>query len=138
MNPAATFTGVVDSGYMGHMNVQYYVHLFDQATWVLFDRAGLSAEYFSATGNGMAALEQHLAYKREVFAGTVLTIHSEVVEVLEKVVRFIHTMEDGEGVVATCEIVGTHFDRSTHRATSFPAGVRAALEAEKPGPPAQY
>ena len=78
---AMTYRGVVYPNYldhMGHMNVQYYVHLFDQATWVLFDRAGLSALYFSETGRGMAALEQHLNYKREVFAGTVVTIHTQV------------------------------------------------------------
>ena len=78
--------------HMGHMNVQYYVHLFDQATWVLFDRVGLSASYFVETGTGMAALEQRLTYKREVFAGTVVTIDSQVLDVTEKTVRFLHTM----------------------------------------------
>jgi acyl-CoA thioester hydrolase len=116
---------------MGHMNVQYYVHLFDQATWVLFDRVGLSASYFSATGRGMAALEQHLVYKREVFAGTVVTIYSRVMEVSDKTVRFVHTMEDGQGSIATCEMVGAHFDRAAHRAVSFPDDARIGFKLQQ-------
>lgn len=133
-HPTASFQGVVSSSYidqMGHMNVQYYVHLFDQATWVLFDRVGLSASYFSATGRGMAALEQHLVYKREVFAGTVVTIYSRVVEVSDKTVRFVHTMEDGQGLIATCEMVGAHFDRAAHCAVSFPDDARTGFKLQQ-------
>jgi acyl-CoA thioester hydrolase len=128
---AITYRGVVYAWYldhMGHMNVQYYVHLFDQATWVLFDQAGLSTAYFLESGTGMAALEQHLSYKREVFAGTVVTIDSQVLAVTEKTVRFIHTMRDNEGVVASSEILGTHFDRTAHRSTPFPPAARARFQ----------
>ena len=130
-NEMITYRGVVSAAYldhMGHMNVQYYVHLFDQATWVLFDRVGLSASYFVETGTGMAALEQHLTYKREVFAGTVLTIESQVLVVSEKTVRFLHTMRDSEGVVATTEILGTHFDRTAHQAIPFPPAARSGFK----------
>ncbi len=113
---------------MGHMNVQYYVHLFDQATWVLFDMAGLSGSYFSASGCGMAALEQHLTYKREVFAGTVVTIDTQVLDVGRKTVRFLHTMHDGDEAVATSEILGTHFDRGAHKAIPFPLPIQTALQ----------
>ena len=126
-----TYRGVVNAGYldhMGHMNVQYYVHLFDQATWVLFDRAGLTPSYFVETGTGMAALEQHLTYKREVFAGTVVTIDSQVLDVTEKTVRFLHTMRDSEGVVATTEILGTHFDRTARHAIPFPHAARSGFK----------
>ena len=125
-----TYRGVVYAGYldhMGHMNVQYYVHLFDQATWVLFDYAGLSTSYFVETGTGMAALEQHLVYKREVFAGTVVTIDSQVLAITEKTVRFLHTMRDNKGVVATSEILGTHFDRTAHQAIPFPPAARSGF-----------
>ena len=126
-----TYRGVVYTSYldhMGHMNVQYYVHLFDQATWVLFDRVGLSTSYFVETSSGMAALEQHLTYKREVFAGTVVTIDTQVLAVTEKTVRFLHTMRDGQGVVATSEILGTYFDRTAHRAIPFPPTARSGFE----------
>ncbi len=125
-----TYRGVIYSRYidhMGHMNVQYYVHLFDQATWVLFDMAGLTGSYFSATGCGMAALEQHLSYKREVFAGTIVTIATQVLDVGNKTVRFLHTMRDGEKDVASSEILGTHFNRPTHKSVPFPLAVHTAF-----------
>ena len=126
-----TYRGMVYSNYldhMGHMNVQYYVHLFDQATWVLFDMAGLNGSYFSATGSGMAALEQHLSYKREVFAGTVITIGTQVLQVGTKTIRFLHTMRDGDEEVATSEILGTHFNRDAHKSIPLAPEIHDAFQ----------
>lgn len=131
-----TFRGVVYSSYldhMGHMNVQYYVHLFDQATWILFDQAGLSRSYFSETGRGMAAMEQHITYRREVFAGTVITITTRVLTVADKTVRFLHTMHDPQGIVSTSEILAAHFDRTAHKAAPFPQEARTAFLLLKTG-----
>jgi acyl-CoA thioester hydrolase len=127
-----TFRGVVYPNYidqMGHMNVQYYVHLFDQATWSFFESAGLSFHYFAETTRGMAALEQHLTYRREVFAGTVITITTQILKVTGKTVQFLHTMTDSEGVVATCKLVAAHIDRAVHKSETFPPDILARLHA---------
>lgn len=127
-----TFRGVVYPNYMdqmGHMNVQYYVHLFDQATWSFFESAGLSFHYFADTARGMAALEQHLTYRREVFAGTVITVTTQILKVTGKTVQFLHTMTDSEGVVATCKLVAAHIDRAAHKSEAFPPDILARLRA---------
>ncbi len=132
-----TYTGVIYPQYvdhMGHMNVQYYVALFDQATWVLFDRVGLSSLYFTEHVRGMAALEQHIHYRREVFAGTVITITSEILSVFDKTVQFRHSMRDHQNVASTCDMVGAHLDRVAHKAVPFPPDIRANLVARSSAP----
>jgi acyl-CoA thioester hydrolase len=115
--------------HMGHLNVQFYTALFDQATWALFTEIGLGAAAFRTNGRGMAALSQHTEYKREVFAGDVLEIRSSLLAVTEKTLRFRHRMRrrpEGE-LIATSELVAAHLDRAAHRAVPFPDAIRAAL-----------
>ena len=115
--------------HMGHLNVQFYTVLFDQATWALFAEIGLGAAEFRTTGRGMAALSQHTEYRHEVFAGDVIEIRSRLLAVSDKTLRFLHRMRrrpDGE-LVATSELVAAHLDRAAHRAVPFPDATRASL-----------
>ena len=127
-----TYRGVVypwHLDHMGHMNVQYYVHFFDEASWVLFARVGMTRDYFATQDRGMAAVEQHLEYHREVFAGSVLTIETSILQVSAQSMRFRHVMSEAEEIVARCELVGVHLSRSAHKAVPFPEDVAAALTA---------
>lgn len=137
MQPDATLLGVVypwQMDHMGHMNVQFYTALFDQATWAFFAEFGLDVAYLRESGRGMAALSQHTEYKHEVFAGDVLEVRTRLLAVTEKTVRFVHTMvrrPQGE-VVATSELIATHLDREGHQAIAFPAAIRSSLLARLP------
>jgi acyl-CoA thioester hydrolase len=73
----------------------------------------------------MAGVEQHIAYKRELFAGDVVFIRSQVMEVREKVLRISHQMINSESqeVAATTELTAVHIDRSARRAYPLPAAV---------------
>ena len=73
------------------------------------------------------AVEQTIAYKRELIAGDVISIRSTLLEVKDKSVRFTHEMRnDGTGdVAATTILVGVHLDTTTRKACSFPAEFRA-------------
>ena len=48
---------------MGHMNVMYYVHKFDQGTWQLFSHIGLTKTFLETNQRALAAVEQNLKYK---------------------------------------------------------------------------
>ena len=50
----------------GHMNLAYYVVLFDQATDLLYDALGVGQAYRDATGNSTFTAETHTLYEREV------------------------------------------------------------------------
>jgi acyl-CoA thioester hydrolase len=92
-----TYRGVVTAAqcdHMGHMNVMWYVGKFDEATWQLFAGLGLTRSRIHKEKRGMAGLEQQIEYKRELFAGDVVTVRSAVLEVKDKVVRFAHEMKN--------------------------------------------
>src|SRR5262245_11623280 len=118
MAPLLTYRGVVypsQCDHMGHMNVASYVAKFDEATWQLFAAIGLTPSRMRAETIGMAGVEQHIEYKRELFAGDVVTVTSTVREVKDKVIRFAHEItndETGE-VAARMVVVAVHLDRSS-------------------------
>jgi acyl-CoA thioester hydrolase len=129
-----TYRGTVypwQCDHVGHMNVMWYVGKFDEATWHLFAGAGITPGYLRESGNGMAAVEQKLTYSRELFAGDIVLVRSEVVEVGEKSVTFAHEMVNaatGESA-ARCELTAVHMNRAARRASPFPAEIRKQLEA---------
>ncbi len=123
-----TYRGVVypwQIDHMGHMNVQFYTARFDEATWHLFAALGMTTGYFKANCRGMAALEQRTQYKRELYAGALIRITSELLEMKPKTIRFVHHMYDTESgaEVATSEFVGAHIDTAARKSVPFPEDI---------------
>jgi acyl-CoA thioester hydrolase len=132
--PLLTYRGAVylrECDHMGHMNVAFYVAKFDEASWQLFAALGMTRERFEADGSGMAGLEQHIEYKRELHPGDVITVRTEVLEVRDKVIRFRHEMtNDATGeLAARMLVVAAHLDTAARRARPFPDDVRAKARA---------
>jgi acyl-CoA thioester hydrolase len=126
--PLLTYRGAVypsQCDHMGHMNVMYYVGKFDEATWQLFTAIGLSRARLDAENLGMAGVEQQIEYKRELFAGDVITITSTILEVKDKAIRFAHEMrkDDTGELAAKTILVAVHLDAKARKARSFPADV---------------
>jgi acyl-CoA thioester hydrolase len=111
---------------MGHMNVMWYVGKFDEATWHLLASVGLTPIRLREEGLVMAAVEQHIEYKRELRAGDLLTIQSSVREVRDKTIQFAHEMTNQEtgDLAARTVLTGICIDASTRRARSLPADIR--------------
>jgi acyl-CoA thioester hydrolase len=129
-----TYRGAVYASHcdhIGHMNIVSYGAKFDEANWVLFCEIGLTPSYLRGQRHGMAGVQQNIAYSKELFAGDVIEIRSEVLEVAAKRLRVRHEMrniETGE-LAATCEIAAVHLDKQAHKSCEFPPAIRAAAEA---------
>jgi acyl-CoA thioester hydrolase len=117
--------------HMGHMNVMWYTGKFDEATWNLFAELGITPSYLREQERGMAGVQQNTTYQEELFAGDVVEIQTEVLEVRDKVIRFRHEMRNIEKgtVAAVTELTAVHMDRQTRKSCPFPAAMRAAAEA---------
>ncbi|MCB1422001.1 MAG: acyl-CoA thioesterase [Nitratireductor sp.] len=123
-----TYRGVVrphQLDHMGHMNVQWYTAVFDEATWHLFSLLGLTNSYFKSEMRGMAAVEQHTKYLAEVMAGDLLVCRSRLTGLENKVLKFEHHMfnAETETLAATTSLVGAHLDREIRKACPFPGFV---------------
>lgn len=120
-----TYRGMVypwQCDHMGHMNVMWYTAKFDEASWQLLARLGLTRSYMTEEKSLMAAVKQDTSYKRELRAGDIVTIRSGVIEIREKVIRFFHEMrkdETGE-VAAISALTGVHIDAGTRKSRPFP------------------
>jgi acyl-CoA thioester hydrolase len=124
-----TYRGMVypwQCDHMGHMNVMWYTSKFDEACWQLLSMLGLNPTRFAQDGTGMAAVEQHIQYKRELLAGQAVTIQSALLEVKDKSIHMLHKMiDDATGeVAATTVVVGVHIDATLRKAISIPDDVR--------------
>ena len=57
-------------------------------------RIGLTPSYLRQSGRGMAAVQQNIAYKRELLAGDIVEVTSTLLEIREKSIRFSHEMRN--------------------------------------------
>jgi len=105
----------------------WYVEKFDEASWQLLARLGLSRLRFHEQGVGMVAVEQHIEYKRELLAGDIVSVSSVITEVMDKALRMVHEMRNDETglLAARTTIVGVHLDSKARRALSLTVDVRA-------------
>jgi len=117
--------------HIGHMNVMWYVGKFDEATWNFFASIGATPTYLRESGCGLAAVQQNIAYSRELMAGDIIEVRTRIVEVRDRVIRFVHEMRNAEcdETVAECELTCVHMDRVARKAHPFPAAIRATAEA---------
>ena len=115
---------------MGHMNVMWYIHIFDYGTRSLFDSFGFGEEYVRRTGMGSFALDSHIRYLGEVRLGESVTVRSRLLDRSAKTLHFIHFMtrdHDGE-LSATIEVLAAHADLTLRKVTPFPPEVLAQLD----------
>jgi acyl-CoA thioesterase FadM/ketosteroid isomerase-like protein len=116
---------------MGHMNVAWYLHLFDQAMWPFFGRHGLDETYLKSSERGMFGLEDQLRYLSELREGDGLEVYSGFLELRAKTLRFVQYMvdTDKQKVAAVREVVAAHIDLRTRRSTAFEPAVMQRLQA---------
>jgi acyl-CoA thioester hydrolase len=125
-NDRLTYRGTVypwQCDHMGHMNVMWYTGKFDEATWQFFGSLGLTPAWLRSAGRGMAAVEQIIAYKRELLPGDLVSVHSRLLEIKDKAIRFSHEMrldDDPGTVAATCVLTGVFLDTGQRKSATFP------------------
>src|SRR5579863_9601649 len=113
----------------GHMNLAYYVVLFDQATDVIYDALGVGQAYRDATGNSTFTAEAHTLYEREVRVGERVRVVPHLLGVDAKRLHYFHEMfhlEDGHRVAAQ-ELICLHIDLRIRRVAPFPPDLLARL-----------
>ena len=117
--------------YNGHMNLAYYVLVFDRGTDGLLDRLGIGERYRAATGRTIYVVEAHLTYASEAKEGEPLAVETLLVGADEKRLHVFHRMLRGRGgpLVATNELLCLHVDQAGPKAAPFDAAARERIDA---------
>jgi acyl-CoA thioester hydrolase len=115
---------------MGHMNVRWYMVLFDEAGVVLFDQIGLTLGFYAQNDSGGFDLEHHLHYLNEVRIGDTVTIYARL---LERSVKRLHYMlfmvDDTRGVLSSImEVVNSYADLTIRRTAPYPENIAAQID----------
>src|ERR1700680_835439 len=110
----------------GHMNLAYYVVLFDRATDLLFGELGLGLDYRQIEEKGTFVVETHNRYERELLVGERVRVATQILGADDKRLHLGHEMfrsASGERA-ATQELMFLHIDMRARRVSPFPPGLR--------------
>lgn len=127
-----TYRGTVfpwQCDFFDHMNVQFFVAKFDEATWQFWAHIGFTAAFFKSEKRSVVAMEQHIRYYRSCFAGDLIMVKSELLEVRRKSIRFRHKMYNvlTDELVAEVEYVSVHIYTPTRQSCEFTPEIKARL-----------
>ncbi len=113
----------------GHLNLAYYVVIFDLATDAFYDALGIGNAYREATGNSCFTAETHTVYEREVHVGDKVLVRCWLLGADSKRLHYFHEMfhvESGERA-AVQELMALHIDMNVRRVAPYPPEQQAAL-----------
>ncbi len=115
----------------GHMNMGYYVVMFDFATDEFFRWVGLDETHRRHHDVTTFCLEAHVTYHREVRDGDGLRFTTLLLGHDAKRIHYIHAMyHAAEGyLAATNELMSLHVSHATRRGAPMAAAVQARLAA---------
>ncbi len=114
-----------------HMNVGYYLVVFDFATDEFMAWVGLDGAHRASRAITTFCLEAHVTYHREVRAGDPLRFTTQLLGHDAKRLHYIHAMyHAAEGwLAATNELMSLHVSHATRRAAPMAPEILARLAA---------
>lgn len=117
--------------HIGHMNVRWYAHFFDDAGFHLWPMIGCPQSRLREHGVGVVVARNTLEFVKELKAGDLIVIRSAFVRLGTRSVtslsRMVH-VEDG-ALHASQESVEVFFDPAARRSADMPGAIREILNA---------
>jgi len=144
--PLTTHRAIVERAWIDHndhMNMGYYMVVFDEATGGFFQACGLTREHRQKYDVTTFSLEGHITYNREVGLGDPLVMTTRLIGFDAKRIHYLHEMHhEKEGyLAATNELITLHVSQETRRSTAMAphilerlAAIKAAHAALPPSP----
>jgi acyl-CoA thioester hydrolase len=115
----------------GHMNVRWYLTLYDEAGDAMYPLLGLTPDYFATSGMGGFDLEHHLWYLAETRVGDTVAIRARFLARSGKLMHYLFFMvnETRNVLSSIFECVHAHADLTNRRTAAFPPHVAASIDA---------
>lgn len=125
-----------------HMNVAYYILIFDQGVDALWERFGITSDYVERLNNSTFAVESHVTWQREIAVAEPYVVTSQILAYDEKRLhQFTRMYHADHGYLsATAEWMNLHVDLDTRRVAPWPDEILsriadfAAAQGDQPWP----
>jgi acyl-CoA thioester hydrolase len=106
----------------GHMNMRWYVAIFDDAGDILHDQIGLTREYHRRHGTGTFDLEHHMHFLSEVNPGEEVAVYMRFVARSAKRLHYLMFMmnETRGKLSAIFECMNAFADLGVRKTAPFP------------------
>ena len=116
--------------HIGHLNVRWYAHFFDDAGFHLWSRIGLSHATLKERGLATVIARTTTDFLQEVRAGELMTIESAFTRLGTKSLDAVHRMRNAETgtLCATQHVVEVFFDLAARKPCPMPGDLRGKLE----------
>ena len=113
----------------GHMNVRWYIALFDDAGDTLHDWMGVTLAYHAAHGTGTFDLEYHVNFIYEVLPGEDVVVYIRLVACSAKRLHYVMFLVNAtrRKLAATLECINAFADLRVRRTAPWPPEVMAKL-----------
>lgn len=117
--------------HLGHMNVRWYGHFFDDAGFHLWSQIGLSHATLKDRGVVTVIASIKTDFRHEARAGELLLVKSAFTRLGTKSLTMRQQMINAENgtLIATQEVVEVFFDTESRAATEMPNEIRDKLDA---------
>ena len=115
----------------GHMNIQHYLGIYDEAGFPFFRDLGIDESYFTERKLGVFDLEHHISYLAECHAGDVVSVHGRIVSRTAKRLHAVwFLVNETRGQLSNIlEFVSSHADLSARKTAPFPEDIATKLDA---------
>ena len=107
--------------YNGHLNVTYYVYVFDIASDIMLDNFKMGGESAKKDKKSTFVAEMHTNYNQEVKLGEEVETHLTYIDHDKKRIQYKLSMfhKEKKYLAATNEVLSLYVDLSQRRVTEF-------------------
>ena len=115
---------------MGHMNMRYYLEVYDDAGDALFETFGLTPDFYRERGSGGFDLEHHIHYLNEVHINDSVTIYARLIDRSAKRLHYMLFMvnESRSLLASTFECVNSYADLTVRHTAPYPEAIATTLD----------
>ena len=110
--------------YNGHMNMSYYILIFDNAAEVMLTKFNMGGDSAQSEKKSTFAVETHTTYDQEVKLGEVVEVHLTYFDHDKKRIHYRVSMfhKEKKYLAATTEVLSLYIDLNRRKVAEFEAG----------------
>ena len=115
----------------GHVNMRWYLAIYDDAGYPLAARLGLTPEFHKQHGTGGYDLEHHIHYLSEVMVGDTIAVYTRLLDRSAKRIHYMMFMvnETRDTLASIFECVNSFADLTVRRTAPYPDEISQRIDA---------